>query len=212
MLGQIPWFTGEGHGSRDSFTEWHEHFENVAKLVGWHDHWKLVHLTSSLRDTTSTFHRSCSVDVQSNYKDLVAALKRRFTPVRLTAIQAQIFHNRQQGAGETVDQFAQELRKLFHLVYAGAACEGPKAERMGQTLLTNQFVAGLRSELKRKLIGVDGGLEELILFKEAKSIELTSAKTQMRETPVSKSPKPPSGVGVTAEPTAGSVTAGSVGT
>ena len=83
---------------------------------------------------------------------------------------------------------------------------------MGQTLLTNQFVAGLRSELKRKLIGVDGGLEELILkakCEEGKSVELTSAKTPMRETPVSKSPL---GVGVTAAPTAGSVTTCSVGT
>ena len=49
---------------------------------------------------------------------------------------------------------------------------GPQAERMEQTLLANQFVAGLRPVLKRKLIGVD---EELILkarFEEAKGREL----------------------------------------
>ena len=138
MLGQlppIPHFDGEGHGSGESFAEWHEHFENIAKLVGWNDHWKLVHLTSSLLATASAFHRSCSVEVRSSYKDLVATLRRIFTPVRLTAIQAQIFHNRQQGPKETVDQFAQELQKLFRLAYAGAASEGPLAEKMGQTLL-----------------------------------------------------------------------------
>ena len=188
MLGQlppIPRFTGDGHESGESFAEWHEHFENVAKLVGWDDHWKLVHLTSCLRDTASAFHHSCGVDVRSNYQSLVAAMKWRFTPVRLTAIQAQIFHNRQQGASETVDQFAQELRKFFNLAYAGAACEGPQAERMGQTLLKDQFVAGLRPELKRKLIEVDAGLEELILkakFEEAKSVELTVKKSQTRDT------------------------------
>ena len=134
------------------------------------------------------------------------SFKATFHPVQFTAIQA---HTRQQGAGETVDQFAQELRKLFRLAYAGAACEGPQAERMGQTLLINEFVAGLRSELKWKL---DGGLEELILKAKLEEAKSVGAKSQMRETPVSKSSKPPSGVGVTAAPTAGSVTAGSVGT
>ena len=43
QIPQIPWFTGEGHASSDSFSEWHEHFENIAKLVGWDDHWRLVH-------------------------------------------------------------------------------------------------------------------------------------------------------------------------
>ena len=43
-------------------------------------------------------------------------------------IQAQIFHNQQQGKKETVDHFAQEVRKLFN--YAGGACDGPEAKRM----------------------------------------------------------------------------------
>ena len=172
----IPQFTGEGRATGESFTEWHEHFENVAKLVGWDDHWKLVHLTSHLRDTALAFFRSCSTDVRGRYASLVTALKQRFTPVRLTAVQAKLFHNRHQVDGETVDQFAQELRKLYNLAYGEAASEGPHAERMGQTLLANQFVTGLRSELKRKLIGVEGGLDELILkarFEEAKTQELT---------------------------------------
>ena len=43
---------------------------------------------------------------------------------------------------------------------------------MGLTLLANQFFAGLQCDLKRKLIGVDGTLDELILkarFEEAKT-------------------------------------------
>ena len=52
---------------------------------------------------------------------------------------------------------------------------------MGQTLLANQFVAGLRPELKRKLIGVEGSLEELILkarFEEAKGHEFAVEKSR----------------------------------
>ena len=158
MMGQIPQiprFTGEGRATGDSFVEWHEHFENVAKLAGWDDHWRLVHLTSNLRDTAMAFYRSCSAEVRNKYPLLVTALKRRFTPIRLTAVQAQLFHNRQQQEKETVDQFAQDLQKLYNLAYAGATSEGPQAERMGQTLLANQFITGLRSDLKQKLIGTE---------------------------------------------------------
>ena len=182
MMGQIPQvprFTGEGRATGDSFSEWHEHFENVATLACWNDHWKLVHLTSNLRDTAMAFYRSCSPDVRGNYSGLVAAMERRFTPIRLTAVQAQLFHTRQQQEKESVDQFAQELRKLYNLAYAGAATEGPQAERMGQTLLANQFISGLRAELKRKLIGTEGNMEELILkarFEEAKTRELMGEK------------------------------------
>ena len=74
-------------------------------------------------------------------------MKRRFTPIHLTAVPAQLFHNRQQQEKETVNQFAQDLQKLYNLAYAGATSEGPQAERMGQKVLVNQFVTG-RAELE----------------------------------------------------------------
>ena len=174
-LPRIPPFSGEGQ--EVGFVEWHEHFENVAKLAGWDDHWRLVHLTASLKDTAASFYRSCSCDVRNDYQALLTELKRRFTPVHLTAVQTQLFHARVQGEKESVEQFVQDLRKLFNCAYAKATREGPQAERMGQTLLANQFVAGLRPDLKRKLIGVDGSLEELVLkarFEEAKGREFAT--------------------------------------
>ena len=102
-LPQIPKFSGDIQDGGETFLEWLEQF----KLVGWNDHWKLVHLTSNLRGTAAAFHRSCGVEVRSQYKSLVEAMKRRFTPVHLTAVQTQLFHARQQAEGETVEQFAQ---------------------------------------------------------------------------------------------------------
>ena len=175
QLPQIPKFSGDAQDNGETFLDWHEQFDNIAKLVGWDDHWKLVHLTSNLRGTAASFYRSCGVDVRSQYKCLVEAMKRRFTPVHLTAVQTQLFHARLQGEGETVEQFAQEIQKLFNQAYARAAQEGTEAEKLAKTLLANQFVTGLRPELKRKLIGVEGRLEELILkarFEEVKGREL----------------------------------------
>ena len=185
-LPRIPPFSGEGQ--EVGFVECHEHFDNVANLAGWDDHWRLVHLTSSLKDTATSFYRSCSGDVRNDYKSLLAELKRRFTPVQLTAVQTQLFHARTQRE-ETVEQFVQDLRKLFNRAYAKATQEGPQAEKMGLILLANQFVAGLRPELKRKLIGVDGSLEELVLkarFEEAKGQEFSTYSTTNRHPQTAK--------------------------
>ena len=68
----------------------------------------------TFKGSACSFYHSCASEQQSNYKLLVEQLKKCFTPVELTAIQSQCFHNRHQTAKETVDEFAQELKKLFH--------------------------------------------------------------------------------------------------
>ena len=66
------------------------------------------------------------------------------------------------------------LRRTCRNCTTWPTSEGPQAERMGETLLVNQFVTGLRADLKRKLIGTEGSLDELVLkarFEEAKTRE-----------------------------------------
>jgi hypothetical protein len=63
---------------------------------------------------------------------------------------------------------------------------------MGQVLLANQFVAGLHPELKSKLMGVDGTLEELVLkarFKEVKGQEFAGTPRGMYS-PTEPPPRP----------------------
>ena len=173
--------------------EWFEQFENIATLVGWDAHWRLVHLTSNLRGTAAVFYRSCRVEARSQYDSLVEALKRRFMPVRLTAVQTQLFHNRQQAEGETVEQFAQELQKFFNQATLELRRRGQRQKNTTcrRTLLANEFVTGLRTELKRKLIGVEGSrvegsLEELVLkarFEEAKGLREHSVAQHRRAAP-----------------------------
>ena len=54
------------------------------------------------------------------------------------------------------------------------------AEKMGQSVLANQFFGGLHSDLKAKVVGVEGSLEQLLLkarFEEAKKRELKGLST-----------------------------------
>ena len=110
-------------------------------------------------------------------------LSKRFTPVELTAIQSQCLHNRHQTEKESVDKFAQELKKLFHKAYSNLTRGGSEAEAMGQSVLANQFVSGLRPELKSKVVGFEGSFEQLLVkacFEEAKLQDLAQPRNGQR--------------------------------
>ena len=82
-----------------------------------------------------------------------------------------MFHQRKQGPDESVDEYAQELRKLFYKAYPPTYHGTPEAELLGKSVLSNQFVAGLKTGLHKKLTGVEGNFEELVCkarFEEAK--------------------------------------------
>ena len=187
LLPQIPPYHGGEQMDGETFQDWLEHFEAVSQLARWDDHYKLVYLTTALRGTAKSFYRSCSPTQWSSYRSLVAELKKSFTPVQLTAVQTQLFHDRRQGPQETVDDFAQDLRRQYSRAYARFTRGTPEAERVGQTVLASQFVAGLRPSLQAKVVGMESGMDQLVLrvrFEEAKSKELASVKaaTQAKST------------------------------
>ena len=111
-------------------------------------------------------------------------LEKWFTPVQLKAVQTQLFHDRRQGPRETVDDFSQELRKLYSKAYSAVTRGTPEAEKVGQTVLVSQFVAGLRPELQVKVVGMDGTMDQLVLkarFEEEKGKELAMIKTNLTQ-------------------------------
>ena len=97
LLPQIPNFNRNEQRDGETVQDWVEHFESVSGLAGWNDHFKLVHLTLALRGAARSFYCSCTTAQRSNYHILVAELKKRFTPVQLTAVQTQLFCSRRQG-------------------------------------------------------------------------------------------------------------------
>ena len=96
QLPPIPRFTGDDQAEGETFNDWHEQFESVATLAHWDKHCRLVNLTTRLRGSAYSY-RSCPPDQRSSYDSLVVALQKRFTPVQLTAVQTQLFHERRQG-------------------------------------------------------------------------------------------------------------------
>ena len=155
----------------------------MAQLAGWNGHAKLVNLTTRLRGSAYSFYRSCTTEQRNDYGLLIQQLTTRFTPVQIQPIQSQLFHDRKQGPKETVDEYAEALKKLFAKAYSKLARGGPVAESMGQSVLANQFVAGLRPELKSKVVGSDGNFEQLTTkakFEEVKNQNLATSSSYSR--------------------------------
>ena len=179
QLPTLPNFNGENiEGDGESFSDWLERLELIATTCHWDDQAKLVNVATRLRGTASRFYRSCTPRQRSAYKELVAALRSRFTPVHIQSVQSSIFHERKQRTNESVDEYAQDLRKLFHRAYSNAQ-SGGEAEAMGRSVLSNQFVAGLVDKLKAKMVGRAGTFEELLAqarFEEARLKNITTGR------------------------------------
>ena len=191
QLPSLPSFSGEQQdGDGENFSEWLERIELVANTCRWDDQAKLVNVATRLRGPASRFYRSCTPRQRSSYRDLTEALRRRFTPVQIQSVQSSRFHERKQGPTESVDGYAQELQGLFHRAYASTQHEGGGAEAMGRSVLRSQFVAGLRAELRAKVVGCPGDFEELLSkarFEEARLREVLPMWNRPRESP----PSPP---------------------
>ena len=182
MTQQLPplnKFSGDGDSSGETIEEWLEQFELVAAVARWDQSAKLANLVTRLKGPAFAFFRSCPIDQRRSYHILITELKKRFTPVHIGAVQTSLFHDRKQLDSETVDTYAQDLRGLFHKAYPSSKRGTHEAERIAQIVLTNQFVAGLRTSLKAKVAGTEGSFEELLTkarFEEAKLRELKDAQ------------------------------------
>ena len=130
-----------------------------------------------------------------------------FTPVQLQAVHSNLFHQRKQEEAETVDQYAQELRKLFYRAYPEQIQATEEAEGFGRSVLAYQFVAGLKLNLQSKVAGVEGDFEQLLLrarFEEVKIRDLTSQSDRCPSNGISYGSRRSTPAGQPGKPTSGS--------
>lgn len=172
QIPRIPKYTGEERQqSGETFEDWREQFEMVATLSGRDEKMKLVNLVTRLQGQAYAFYWSCPLQQRIQYKTLIAELAKRFTPVQLRAVESSRFHERKQTPQETVDDYAEDLRHLFHRAYPKVRQGTKEAEEMGRLVLTNQFVSGLHADLKTKVAGTEGEFDVILAkarFEEAK--------------------------------------------
>ena len=178
QLPTIPDFAGEDQTTEGSFLDWIERFEMVAELAQWSDTVKVKQLVLRLRNSAQAFYHTCSEEQKTSYQALVTEMSRRFTPVRIQALECSKFHERRQKREESVDAYAQDLQRLFRKAYPGAALGSNDALEMGQAVLSSQFVGGLAPEIKRKIAYIEGAtfseLWQKARFEEARLQDLSN--------------------------------------
>ena len=141
QLPSLPNYSGDSVD--EGFDNWLERLELVATTCGWSDQAKLMNVATRLRGAAARFYRSCTPQQRSNYSALTTVLRQRFTPVRIQSVQSSKFHERKQLPTETVDMYAQDLRKLFYQAYSHAEKQGDGAEMMGQSVLAYNLLLDL---------------------------------------------------------------------
>ena len=196
QLPPLPNFIGDRlDEDGETFEEWLERLELIAATCHWDERAKLVNIATRLRGPALRFYRTCSPQQRASYALLTSALKQRFTPVRIQAVQSSRFHERKQGPKESVDSYAQDIRRLFNRAYSSVSASGD-GDQMRQSVLAYQFVAGLRSELKAKLVGREGTFEQLLevaRFEEARFRDEVQQERATRRNSTPSSGPPPTG-------------------
>ena len=172
-----------GNAEVEPFDEWLEQFELVASVCRWEGRAKLANLVTRLQGQAYSFYRTCPVHQRTSYEALTAALTERFKPVRIKSVQSGLFHERKQKLKETVEEYAQDLNRLYQRAYPCSERGSADAERMGQTVLAYQFAAGLKPEIRVKVAGHEGSFEQLLMkarLEEAKLRDLQPGPENVR--------------------------------
>ena len=134
QLPPLKVFTGEVEGDGETIDDWLDRFELVAGMCKWSPQVKLVNLATRLGGQAYAFYRSCTPEQRTSYEVLVSELRKRFTPVRIQSVESSHFHERKQGKDESVDCYAQELRRLFEKAYPQTQQGSKEAEEMGRSV------------------------------------------------------------------------------
>ena len=132
-----------GNAEVEPFDEWLEQFELVASVCCWEGRAKLANLVTRLQGQAYSFYRTCPVHQSTSDEALTAALTERFKPLRIKSVLSGLFHKQKQKVKENVEEYAQDLNKLYQRAYPQSERGSADAEKMGQTVLAYQFVASL---------------------------------------------------------------------
>lgn len=133
---KLPPYTG-----KETWKVWYNRFKDVAKRKGWTEDERLDELLPRLQGPAGEFvFEQLSKRTRSNYKKLVAELQSRFQKVETAKAFGGMFRRRDQKAGETPEEYAAELKRLYDKAHPQRDSETRKED------LLHKFLDGLMDE------------------------------------------------------------------
>ncbi|KAH3866624.1 hypothetical protein DPMN_029722 [Dreissena polymorpha] len=108
-LPKIPPFTG-----KEDWNVWHSKFEAIARRYGWEEEDKLDNLLPRLEGQASEFvFTQLPSRILSDYERLTREITSRYRVIETPRSFAAKFNRRSQRHGETAEEYAAELKKLY---------------------------------------------------------------------------------------------------
>ena len=161
---RLPAFTG------NDWKIWINRFEDVAIIRRWSEQQKLTELLPKLHGVAGEFvYGQLSRSQRSSYNTLVQELEYRFRKVETARTYGSRFSNRSQNPGESIEDYAAELKALYDKAYPS---------REGKTRsedLLRRFLDGLldervqmQVEYVKEPVDIDQAVYEVVNFMETR--------------------------------------------
>ena len=193
----------DSYSGEAEFSEWHDHFENVAAVNRWDDDAKLLWLKVRLTGRAQKAFKRLPQATQGNYQRTMEALKERFEPGSKRELHVVEFHARRKGRTESWADFAEDIKTLADKAYPDledAARERLSLNRYLEQLGDPQVAFGVKQSRPKSL-------DEAVTA----TLELESYKVSAPTATVSQVAPGHGDVEAISEPTASATVVGSIG-
>ena len=172
---RLPAFTAQ-----EPWTVYYNRFKSVAKLEGWTDREKLRELLPRLQGKAGEFvYDQLRSDVREDFRSLVHELKHRFRKVETARTYGAQFSHRNQRSGETIEDFAADLKRLYDKAYANRDRDTRRED------LLRRFLDGIQDDATRFQVeynkeprDIDEAVFDVINCQETKKRTFTEDKTR----------------------------------
>ena len=162
---KLPPFNG-----KEDWKIWVSRFETYAERRGWSDDKKLDNLIPKLQGKAGEFvFTQLPRSTLSCYSELIKELNSRFRVVETKRTFAAQFSQRTQRQGETAEEFAAELKRLYAKAYSF------RGEATRQEDLVRRFLDGLRDsearfeiEYNKEPVNIDDAVYHVVNFVQTK--------------------------------------------
>ena len=136
---KLPAYTG-----KETWRVWYTRFESVALLSHWTEREKLKQMLPRIQGTAAEFvYGQLKSTVLTEYKQLVKELEGRFGIVETCKTYKTKFNRRMQLKGESPEDFAAELKRLYDKAHPTRNAETKQED------LVSHFLIGLQNEQAR---------------------------------------------------------------
>ena len=174
---KIPPFDG-----KESWKIWRNRFEEIAERRRWTEPFKLDALLQRMQGAAGEFvFGELPKSTRQKYSKLIEEMNSRFLVVETRRSYIAKFNNRNQKGGETIEEFAADLKKLYAKAYPGRDSETRNED------LVRKFLDGLASEeaqfhveFTKNPENLDEAISEVVNFTETHQKRNKGDKRPMR--------------------------------